>query len=298
VVFEEINASNDSPVSRCSLNAENLIWPDQPMGRDIAGSVESLSAINKEDLGQYFLNQYVGNNAVLVITGNIDIDKINFCAENAFKNFRSGQAKDSFPVVFSNKGPIVNSEFRDTSQINLSFLLKGYSVNHQNKYALDLLSVVLGESMSSRLFEEVREKRGLAYSINSFNIHFSDCGLFGIDSGVSKDDAVEAVDVICNQLVKIKRNLEIKEIKEAKELIKGRLSMRLEDSRSIASFLGFQQLIKKKIQVYEEIADLINSVTFEEINLVLEDIFKPDNFILSIVGPVKEINVFKDKMNI
>ena len=298
VVFEEINASNDSPDSRCSLNAENLIWPDQPMGRDIAGSVKSLSAIDKEDLVQYFSNQYVATNAVLVITGNIDIDRINFCAENAFRNFRSGQSKDPFPVVFPNKGPIVSSEFRDISQINLSFLLKGYSINHQNKYALDLLSVILGESMSSRLFEEVREKRGLAYSINSFNIHFSDCGLFGIDSGVSKDDAVEAVDVICNELVKIKRNLEIKEIQEAKELMKGRLNMRLEDSRSIASFLGFQQLIKKKIQTYEEIADLIDSVTLEEINLVLEDIFKPDNFVLSIVGPVKDTDIFQDKMNL
>jgi predicted Zn-dependent peptidase len=298
VVFEEINASNDSPDSRCSLNAENLIWPDQPMGRDIAGSVKSLSAIDKEDLVQYFSNQYIASNAVLVITGNIDIDRINFCAENAFRNFRSGQAKDPFPVVFPNKGPIVSSEFRDTSQINLSFLLKGYSINHQNKYALDLLSVILGESMSSRLFEEVREKRGLAYSINSFNIHFSDCGLFGIDSGVSKDDVVEAVDVICNELVKIKRNLEIKEIQEAKELVKGRLNMRLEDSRSIASFLGFQQLIKKKIQAYEEIADLLDSVTLEEINSVLEDIFKPDNFVLSIVGPVKDTDIFQDKMNL
>ena len=139
VVFEEINASNDSPDARSSLNAENLIWPDQPMGRDIAGSVKSLSAIDKEDLVQYFSNQYVATNAVLVITGNIDIDRINFCAENAFRNFRSGQSKDPFPVVFPNKGPIVSSEFRDISQINLSFLLKGYSINHQNKYALDLL---------------------------------------------------------------------------------------------------------------------------------------------------------------
>ena len=298
VVFEEINASNDSPDSKSSLNAETLIWPEQPMGRDIGGSVKSLSAIGKEDLVQYFSNQYVATNAVLIITGNIDIDRINFCAENAFRNFRSGQAKDPFPVVFPNKGPIVSSEFRDISQINLSFLLKGYSIHHQNKYALDLLSVILGESMSSRLFEEVREKRGLAYSISSFNIHFSDCGLFGIDSGVNKDDAVEAVDVICNELVKIKRNLEVNEIQEAKELMKGRLNMRLEDSRSIASFLGFQQLIKKKIQTYEEISDLVDSVTLEEINFVLEDIFKPDNFVLSIVGPVKDTDIFKDKMNL
>ena len=86
--------------------------------------------------------------------------------------------------------------------------------------------------------------------------------------------------------------------KEAKEFMKGRLNMRLEASRSIASFLGFLQLIKKKIQAYEEIADLIDSVTLEEINLVLEDIFKPDNFVLSIVGPVKDTDIFQDKMNL
>ena len=298
VVFEEINASNDSPDSKCSLNAENLIWPDQPMGRDIAGSVKSLSKINKKDLMQYFFNQYVASNAVLVVSGNIDIDKINLCAENVFKHFNNGNPKPYFPVLFTNKGPIVSVEFRETSQTNLSFLLKGYSVNHQNRFAIDLLSVILGESMSSRLFEEVREKRGLAYSINSFNVHFSDCGLFGIDSGVNKNNLFEAVDVICDQLVKIKTKIEDKELKEAKDLMKGRLSMRLEDSRSIASFLGFQQLIKKKIQLFEEISDLIDSITLDDINLVTKDIFKTENFILSIVGSVKNSDALIEKMNL
>lgn len=298
VVFEEINASNDSPDSKCSLNAENLIWPEQPMGRDIGGSVKSLSKIDKSDLMQYFFDQYVASNAVLVVSGNIDVDKINLCAENAFKNFKSGNPKPSFPVVFTNKGPIVSVEFRETSQTNLSFLLKGYSINHKNRFALDLLSVILGESMSSRLFEEVREKRGLAYSINSFNVHFSDCGLFGIDSGVSKKNVFEAVDVICDQLINIKTNIEDKELEEAKDLMKGRLSMRLEDSRSIASFLGFQQLIKKKIQLFEEISDLIDSVTLDEINFVSKDVFKADNFILSIVGSVTKSDALIEKMNL
>ncbi len=298
VVFEEINASNDSPDSKCSLNAENLIWPEQPMGRDIGGSVKSLSKIDKSDLMQYFFDQYVASNAVLVVSGNIDVDKINLCAENAFKNFKNGNPKPSFPVVFTNKGPIVSVEFRETSQTNLSFLLKGYSINHKNRFALDLLSVILGESMSSRLFEEVREKRGLAYSINSFNVHFSDCGLFGIDSGVSKKNVFEAVDVICDQLINIKTNIEDKELEEAKDLMKGRLSMRLEDSRSIASFLGFQQLIKKKIQLFEEISDLIDSVTLDEINFVSKDVFKADNFILSIVGSVTKSDALIEKMNL
>ena len=298
VVFEEINASNDSPDSKCSLNAETLIWPEQPMGRDIGGSVKSLSKIDKSDLMQYFFDQYVASNAVLVVSGNIDVDKINLCAENAFKNFKNGNPKPSFPVVFTNKGPIVSVEFRETSQTNLSFLLKGYSINHKNRFALDLLSVILGESMSSRLFEEVREKRGLAYSINSFNVHFSDCGLFGIDSGVSKKNVFEAVDVICDQLINIKTNIEDKELEEAKDLMKGRLSMRLEDSRSIASFLGFQQLIKKKIQLFEEISDLIDSVTLDEINFVSKDVFKADNFILSIVGSVTKSDALIEKMNL
>ena len=298
VVFEEINASNDSPDSKCSLNAENLIWPEQPMGRDIGGSVKSLSKIDKRDLMQYFFDQYVASNAVLVVSGNIDVDKINLCAENAFKNFKNGNPKPSFPVVFTNKCPIVSVEFRETSQTNLSFLLKGYSINHKNRFALDLLSVILGESMSSRLFEEVREKRGLAYSINSFNVHFSDCGLFGIDSGVSKKNVFEAVDVICDQLINIKTNIEDKELEEAKDLMKGRLSMRLEDSRSIASFLGFQQLIKKKIQLFEEISDLIDSVTLDEINFVSKDVFKADNFILSIVGSVTKSDALIEKMNL
>ena len=298
VVFEEINASNDSPDSKCSLNAENLIWPEQPMGRDIGGSVKSLSKIDKSDLMQYFFDQYVASNAVLVVSGNIDVDKINLCAENAFKNFKNGNPKPSFPVVFTNKGPIVSVEFRETSQTNLSFLLKGYSINHKNRFALDLLSVILGESMSSRLFEEVREKRGLAYSINSFNVHFSDCGLFGIDSGVSKKNVFEAVDVICDQLINIKTNIEDKELEEAKDLMKGRLSMRLEDSRSIASFLGFQQLIKKKIQLFEEISDLIDSVTLDEINFVSKDVFKADNFILSIVGSVTKSDALIERMNL
>ena len=129
-------------------------------------------------------------------------------------------------------------------------------------------------------------------------MHFSDCGLFGIDSGVSKKNVFEAVDVICDQLINIKTNIEDKELEEAKDLMKGRLSMRLEDSRSIASFLGFQQLIKKKIQLFEEISDLIDSVTLDEINFVSKDVFKADNFILSIVGSVTKSDALIEKMNL
>ena len=298
VVFEEINASYDAPDSKCALNAENLILPNQPMGRDIAGSIKSLSSISRNDLINYFTSQYVSSNTVLVVTGNIDIDKINLCAEKAFKDFRLGEPIKPFPVIFKNKGPKVHCEFRDTAQAHLSFLLRGYSVNDKNRYALDLLSVILGESMSSRLFEEVREKRGLAYSINSFSVHFSDCGVFGIDSGVNKDNAYEAVNVICEQLNRIKQNIQKKELIEAKELIKGRLSMRLEDCRSIASFLGSQQLIKRKIENFDEISSLIDALKIEELISVSEDIFRSDNLFLAVVGPIEDKEVFRDRMNL
>ena len=123
VVFEEINANYDAPDSKCALNAENLIWPNQAMGRDIAGSINSLSSINKNDLIKYFTTQYVASNAVLVVTGNIDIDKINLCAETAFKDFRIGEPAKPFPVIFKDKGPEVKCEYRDTAQVHLSFLL-------------------------------------------------------------------------------------------------------------------------------------------------------------------------------
>ena len=296
VVYEEIKAYLDSASSRASNKSDENLWPNQPMGVDIAGSIETVEATSREDLMKYLKQQYTASNTVLVVTGNIDEKSVIDIAKKNFESFREGEPLKYEKSYYNNEGPLTVLDKMETNQTHLTLAFKNYSMKDASRYSSSVLSVILGGGMTSRLFEQVREKRGLAYSVSA-NAHFySDCGVFYIDAGVAPENTEETFKVIIQELNNLKDNLSIEEISSSKELIKGRLMMRYEDSRSVAMNYGTQELFNGKIISIDENLKSLEKVTFDEIISTIGYIFNNETMIVSAAGSIDNVpNLTKNK---
>ncbi|MEX0761687.1 MAG: pitrilysin family protein [Dehalococcoidia bacterium] len=297
VVFEEIRASNDSPGGRVAHLLDGLIWPDQPMGRDIAGSVESVQAISRDEMLEYLHTQYVASNTVITVAGNISHDEVVDQLNDLMGDFGDGTILPIRPFEDNLDGPQVKVEYRKTEQAHMALGLHGVSMNDDDRHALSLLSVILGESMSSRLFEEVREQRGLAYDIHSAMATFTDCGAFLVESGVDPARAKEALPVIIEELAKVRDGVTEREFEQARELSKGRLLLRMEDSRAVGMFMGVQEMLRGEVKTIEDIVADIESVKPEDIKRVAERVIRPNKLAMAVVGPLRSAAPFERSLD-
>tara|TARA_B100000575_G_scaffold103383_1_gene82430 strand:+ start:1429 stop:2700 length:1272 start_codon:yes stop_codon:yes gene_type:complete len=296
VVYEEIKAYLDSASSRASNKSDENLWPNQPMGVDIAGSIETVEATSREDLMKYLKQQYTASNTVLVVTGNIDEKSVIDIAKKNFEGFREGEPLNYEKSYYNNEGPLTVLDKMETNQTHLTLAFKNYSMKDASRYSSSVLSVILGGGMTSRLFEQVREKRGLAYSVSANSHFYSDCGVFYIDAGVAPENTEETFKVIIQELNNLKDNLSIEEISSSKELIKGRLMMRYEDSRSVAMNYGTQELLNGKIISIDENLKSLEKVTFDEIISTIGYIFNNETMIVSAAGSIDNVpNLTKNK---
>ena len=285
VVIEEIKSSLDNPYSLCNLNFEKINWKNHSMGRDIAGSEKSVRSISLSYLDSFFKKFYTPDNLVVSISGNIDKNKVIDQINNNFINFKSIKQNIDNPVkeILGFDQISVDKEM-EQSIITLGF--KSPSYMDEKKYALSLVSIILGESMSSRLFEEIRENRGLVYDIHSsINLH-SDTGVICFEAGVDDKNLFEVIKLIFAELDKIKNsNVDEIELNTAKKLAIGRLLLRLENSRAISGYLGSQKIVSNKITDVEEVIQKINNVSLYEITNLAKEIFINEKLCISKVGP-------------
>ena len=293
VVYEEIRASNDSPGARSSMLLDNLLWPEQPMGRDIAGSVESVGAISRDEMLKYLETQYVASNTVIAIAGNIEHADIVEQVEGLLGGLHDGDILPMFPYEPKPLTKRVAVEHRPTEQAHISIGLTGLDNSDPDRHALSIMSVILGETMSSRLFEEVREQRGLAYDIHSGTHFFSDCGALIVESGIDPGRVDEAIPVILAELGKMRHGVTEAEWSQARELTKGRMMLRMEESRAVSSFLGIQELLRDKVETVEEVLAKVSAVTREDIQRVANRVIQSENLVLAIVGPFDDASHFE-----
>ncbi len=289
VVYEEIKAFLDSPDSRASNKADEKLWPNQPMGTDVAGSIETVKATSREDLIKYLNQQYTASNAVLAVSGNIDESKVIDIAEKSFEGFREGSPAGFSDPVFTDSGPVIVFDKMETNQAHLTLAFKGLSLKDKNKYALTILSVILGGGMTSRLFEQVREKRGLAYSVGASSQGYSDCGVFYVDAGIAPENTEKTLQVILNEIKALKKDLRVEEINASKELIKGRMMMRYEDCRSIAMNYGMQYLLTNKVVSVQDSLSELDKVSENDIHEVYEQVFNNSSTVVSVAGSIDKI---------
>jgi len=287
VIIEEIHMSNDSPSQRVAMLIDELLWPEHPLGRDIAGNKESVSTISRDMLLGYLASQYQPSNTVVAIAGDIQHQE----AVTAFKqipgNWATQQPHPGYLAYKEKPVRRLRIENRDTEQVHLCLALPGLPLLHPKRFTLGLLNVILGEGMSSRLFTEIRDKLGLAYSIGSYVDHFSDTGSIIISAGVELKNLQVATRAILEQLSQLKETVPESELVKAKEFSKGRLLLRMEDSRSVVGWMGGQEILTRRILSVDEVMSIIDAITTEELQRLARELLVGNQLRLAVVGPVQ-----------
>ena len=207
VVLEELRMSKDHPNYRADILIDDALWPNQPMGRDVGGSEESVTALTLQQITSYKNHQYNPANTVVTVAGNISTDEV---VSNLEQKFRDWKPSDSLPMLGVQKNDSASKlrvERRKTEQAHVSIGLPSIDINHPQRYALTLMNVILGEGMSSRLFLELRENRGLVYDIHSSVSYFRDCGSLVTYCGVEPKNCPQAIEVILDQLALLKEGV-------------------------------------------------------------------------------------------
>ncbi len=298
VIIEEINMCLDSPSQRVAMLIDEILWPGHPLGRDIAGSKESVAAATRDMMLDYLAKQYQPGNTVLAIAGNIQHQEVVSMVGQATSSWADRQPQPGCLAYQEKMARRVLIENRDTEQSHLCLALPGLSITHPERFKLDLLNVILGEGMSSRLFTEIRDRLGLAYSIQSYAEHFLDTGSIAISAGVDTKNLPVAIRAILGELSRLRETTPESELAKAKELSKGRLLLRLEDSRSVAGWMGGQEILTGRILSVDEVISIIDAITAEELQRLAEELLIGERLRLAVVGPVQPDEPLEDLLKI
>ena len=299
VIIEEINMYLDTPMIYISELWKKILYGDQPAGWEVAGTKETISKINREQILNYVKSQYVASNTVICIAGKISstqaIDKI----REYFSKIKITKPKSKPPVVEKQKKPQILLFPKKTDQTHLALGVRAYNLFHPQKYTLELLGVILGGMMSSRLFEEIRTKLGIAYYVQTNVSIDPDTGFLVTQAGIDNANIKKAILIILKEYKKIsQKRVPQNEIKKAKDCIKGKTALLLESSDAQASFYAGQELLEKKILTPEEIFGKIDKVSQLDILKVAKDIFQPQKLNLALIGPFEDKSKFQQLLKL
>ena len=224
---------------------------------------------------------------VLAVAGAVEHAQVVDLLEREMGDWHPGEPSSWYPAVNGQHGPAVKVQYKNTEQAHITLAVLGVSNQHPDRYAVDLLSAIIGEGMSSRLFMELREKRSLCYDVHSYTSHFLDTGAFTVYAGVDPKHAAEAVAAILDQLALARERIPEDELEKAKELTKGRLLLRMEDTRSVSGWLGVQELLTGKVRSVDEVVETVEAVTTDDLRRVANDLFRTERLAMAIVGPFR-----------
>jgi len=299
-IVEEINMYLDTPMRYVSDLWERLLYGDQPAGWMISGEKEIIKKLKREQFSRYFKSQYVAKNTILLICGNPgSIEKLKPSVKNYFSGIKKGKFKNKLKVAEQQKEPGTLIHFKETDQTHLILGCRGYNLFDKDRYVASLLATILGGFMSSRLWIEVREKRGLAYYVRAMNESSTDTGCLIANAGVDNSRVEEAIKVILEEFKKVKEEkISEEEIKKGKDHIRGATMLALESSDEVASYLGMQEVLKKEILLPEEFFKRIDKISAADLQRVARDIFRPEKLNLALIGPFKEKEKFERLLRI
>ena len=308
VIIEEINMYEDTPIRHIGDIYEELLYGDHSLGWNIAGKADVIRSITRANFKTYMDGLYRPNNTVMIVAGGISSGesrkgkgestekKITELVEQHLGTWEKKKIWDWDKNLDTQKAPRVKLEFKQTEQAHIALGVRAYPLGHPKEYALAVLAAILGGGMSSRLFIQVRERRGLAYYVRSDAEHYLDTGGFTTQAGVDVnriDDAIKVIISECFALSSGVNPLEQKELTKAKEYLKGRLTLELEDSRSVAGLYATQEVLQRKMLSPDEIIKKIEAVTIADVLNVAKDIFHHQKLNLAIIGPYKDQGRFE-----
>ena len=289
VITEEIKMYMDLPGQYVLELLGELMWPGHPLGMFLAGTVETVKSIKREGLINYKNKFYIPNSMVIVAAGPVKHAVIKKISAKYFAKLPKKEDTDFKPVSEAQKAPRHNLSYKDTEQIHIAIGMPAVSADDPDRFAMSMINVILGANMSSRLFQEIREKRGLAYEISTGVKKYKDTGCFVVSGGIKIKKFREAVEVILKELKKIKNSPPgVAELKRAKEFYSGQMLMALEDTSDHMTWVGEQVMMRDKIMKKEDVLKKINAVTTKDISRVAARFFKAEKLNLTAIGPVED----------
>lgn len=301
VIIEEINMYQDNPMEYVSNLWHRVLYGDQPAGWDIAGTKETVKEITREEIVKFYKKYYTPANIVICLSGNLPKNKvINRTVIKYFNHPKiNSSANKKISVKISQNQPNIILQYKKTDQTHLLLGVRGYDMFHKDRFSLKLLSIVLGGGMSSRLFNEIRGKRGLAYYIYTQSESDSDTGYLTTGAGLDNSKIIGAITIILQEYKKITtEGITEDELEKAKEYFKGKTTLNLESSDEWANFFGSQELLRREILNLEDIFAKIDKVTVKDIQRVAKDVFNNEKLNLAIIGPFKNKEIFFDILKI
>ena len=295
VIIEEINLTRDTPDDLVHLLLKELVWPHHPLGRDVAGTKESVSGLGREGMLSYLRRHYGPESTVLAVAGDVEHEAVVGQIAAQLGDWAGGGASHYLPATDEQDEPRLRLQYKETEQAHLCLGLRGIPRTHPDRFILRLLNAILGEGMSSRLFLEIRERRGLAYEVHSYINYLHDTGMVGVYAGVDPGRIGQAIGAILAEWDKLRgEKVTEEELAKAKEFVKGRLLLQMEDSAAVASWLGGQELLEGSILTVEEVLELIDAVTAEEVQRVAQDLLVQGRLNLAVVGSFPEEDRFRE----
>jgi predicted Zn-dependent peptidase len=298
VIIEEINMYLDTPMIYIGELWKRLLYGSQPAGWEVTGTKENVSRIKREQLLNYMRNQYTASNTIICVAGKID-SKVVEKVKEYFSEIKQTRPKLKSPVIEKQRKPQSLLCYKKTDQAHLALGVRAYNLFHPQRYTLELLEIILGGMMSSRLFVEIRGKLGLAYYVKTNTDVNPDTGSLVTLAGIDNKKVEKAIFTILKEYRKISQKRVPKtELKKAKDYIKGKTALLLESSDAQASFYAGQELLENKILTLEEIFKKIDKISQSDILKVAKDIFQPQKLNLVLIGPFKDREKFQKLLKI
>lgn len=294
VIVEEINMYHDNPARDVSDKWTDLLYGDQPAGWNIAGEKEMVLGFKRDQFVEYFNSHYFAGNTLVVVAGNVEHDSVKEKVAQYFNNVREHRGLAKEAVTERQEKPQLLVDKRKTDQTHFILGSRAYNLLDEKVPILSVMSVLLGSGFSSRLFNEIRAKRGLAYHVSTSFDAFTDHGYLATYTGANNEKALEAVKVILHEYNRLKDELVgEEELKRVKDMIGGRLAISLEQSDEVAEYFAEQELLENRILTPEEKLARIERVTAQDIQDVANDIFVNEKLNLAMIGPIDN----KSKVN-
>ena len=286
VIIEELSSTRDDPQEWVSLLIDETVWPGLPLGRDDAGFIDTVASLQQQDLLGYLNEYYRPNTLIISVAGDIDQAQIIDLTQRLFGDWEAGPRKNwvaSFPPLDAVPVALIQ---KDTEQANICLGTLGIAYTSPDYYAFMLANAILGEGMSSRLFQAIREEQGLAYDIGSYFNSYAETGNFVVSAGVDPAHVEPAIRAIISELTRISEQpVPEDELNRIKAYIRGSIILGLEGTAQVASWLGSQEYSRGMILPVDEIVAKIDAVTANDIQQIAQRCFAPEWRRLAVIGP-------------
>jgi predicted Zn-dependent peptidase len=286
VIIEELSSTQDDPQEWVNLLIDEAMWPGLPLGRDDAGTLKTVAQIQRSQLLAYLNTFYRPNSLVLSIAGNIDHQQVRQHVEALFSDWQPGQAPGWTACLPPHVASPVRMIKKATEQTNISLATLGVASASPDYYPLLLINALLGDGMSSRLFQAVREEQGLAYDIGSYFNSYYETGSLVVSAGVDPSRTSETIRAIITELTRLcEVPVPADELERTRAYLRGGLVLGLEGTQQVASWLGSQECLHKHVLSIDEVVACVNAVTALDIQRVAQSCFAPEWRRLAIIGP-------------